>query len=388
MKSLLPARGLAAREIARHLEEVYVTSVIVEGLRRDHANRLARAFGRQGGFASVFPRRASTQAATVILSGTIRQFERLCKEAPGRTGVPEKIYRDVHSLLGSVANHSIPPITYQHKTLDFSQKTFVMGILNVTPDSFYDGGRFVDRNRAVEHALRMEEEGADIIDVGGESTRPGSMPVAPNLQRDRILPVIEDIRRRSDIWISVDTYSSEVARAAIDAGADMINDISGGRFDPDMPWLAAEKGVPIVAMHIRGTPRDMQLCPRYHALMVELRQYFETRLEAFEKAGVAREKVLIDPGIGFGKTIDHNLCILKRLHELRALGRPIVVGTSRKSFIGTILGRGPERRLWGTVAATAISCWNGAHVVRVHDVTEVKDAVTIVRAIREVRCPG
>jgi len=165
----------------------------------------------------------------------------------------------------------------------------------------------------------------------------------------------------------------------------MINDISGGRFDPEMPALAAEKGTPIIAMHIRGTPKDMQVAPRYRSLIPDLVEYFETCLERLVEAGVAREKVLIDPGIGFGKTVEHNLLILKGLGELKVLRRPIVLGVSRKSFIGTILGRDADERLWGTVAATVIGGWNGAHVVRVHDVAEVRDAVEMVRAVREVR---
>jgi dihydropteroate synthase len=387
-KSMVCARGIPPHEAERCLEEMYVTSVVVEEVEKGLAREVARTFAARGGFGRVLESEGSRgDSADLLLSGTLRHFRELCEASGGlmpgdcRAGV----YREVRRVLETIEGSPPPPVHYKHKKLEFSRKVHVMGVLNVTPDSFYDGGAYLDPSAAVEHALRMEQCGADIIDVGGESTRPGSDPVPPDVQRERVVPVIEGIRRNSDIWISVDTYSSEVARAAIEAGADMINDISGGRFDPEMPALAAEKGTPIIAMHIRGTPKDMQVAPRYRSLIPDLVEYFETCLERLVEAGVAREKVLIDPGIGFGKTVEHNLLILKGLGELKVLRRPIVLGVSRKSFIGTILGRDADERLWGTVAATVIGGWNGAHVVRVHDVAEVRDAVEMVRAVREVR---
>lgn len=387
-KSIVCARGIPPPEAERTIEEMYATSVFVEEVEKDLATEVAQAFGARGGLVRVLePRGSRGNAVDLLLSGTLRQFRELCEACGGLgpVGPHAGVYRDVHRMLETIEDTPPPPVYYKHKTLEFSRKVHVMGILNVTPDSFYDGGAYLDPSVAVEHALRMEQCGADIIDVGGESTRPGSDPVAPDVQRDRVVPVIEGIRRNSDIWISVDTYSSEVARAAIEAGADIINDISGGRFDPEMPALVAEKGTPIIVMHIRGTPKDMQVAPTYRSLIPDLVEYFETRLERLGEAGVAREKVLIDPGVGFGKTVEHNLLILKGLGELKVLRRPVVLGVSRKSFIGTILSREANERLWGTVGATVIGGWNGAHVVRVHDVAEVRDAVEMVRAVREVR---
>lgn len=260
-----------------------------------------------------------------------------------------------------------------------------MGVLNVTPDSFYDGGRYDAREQAVERALRMVEEGAGILDVGGESSRPGAGPVPAAEQMDRILQVIQAVRERWRGWISVDTCSSEVARAAVDQGADMINDISAGRMDPKMKEVAAEVGVPCILMHMKGTPRTMQDRPTYGSVVPEIIEYLEERITAWEDAGVSRDKVLVDPGIGFGKTVHHNLLILKHLGEFEVLGRPIVLGTSRKSFIGTLIDRDAENRLLGTLATVAIAAWNGADILRVHDVRETREVLTIVRAIKEAR---
>ncbi len=280
-----------------------------------------------------------------------------------------------------------PPvlITPQGKRMDFSDGPAVMGVLNVTPDSFYDGGRYDARDLAVERAWRMIEEGAAILDVGGESTRPGSDPVPAARQQERILPVIAAVRERWQGWISVDTCSSEVARAAVEAGADLINDISAGRLDSEMKTTAAELGVPCILMHMQGTPRTMQESPTYGNVVREIMEALAESIAVWEDAGVRRENLLVDPGIGFGKTLDHNLLILKHLSELRELGRPVVLGTSRKSFIGTLLDRDVDDRLVGTLATAAIGAWNGADVLRVHDVQETREVLTIVRAIKEAR---
>jgi dihydropteroate synthase len=277
------------------------------------------------------------------------------------------------------------PITYREKRLDLSNGPVLMGVLNVTPDSFYDGGRYDDRDRAVRRAFTLIEAGATILDVGGESTRPGSDSVPAEVQKERTLPVIEAVRERWDGWISVDTCSAEVARDAVEHGADMINDISAGRLDPGMREVAAEQGVPCVLMHMKGTPKTMQHLPTYTAVVPEIIEHLEESITGWERAGVCRDKILIDPGIGFGKTVNHNLLILKHLHELRVLGRPIVLGTSRKSFIGTLLHRDAEERLVGTLATAAIGAWNGADVLRVHDVQETREVVTIVRAVRSAQ---
>jgi len=277
------------------------------------------------------------------------------------------------------------PIAYRGKQIDVSDGPVVMGVLNVTPDSFYDGGRYGAREQAVERAWRMVEEGAAILDVGGESSRPGSDPVPASVQKERILPVIQAVRERWEGWISVDTCSSEVARAAVDQGADMINDISAGRLDPDIKEVAAELGVPCILMHMKGTPRTMQEEPVYGDVVAEIIEHLAERIAVWEDAGVARENILVDPGIGFGKTVDHNLLILKRLSELEVLGSPIVLGTSRKAFVGALLDRDLEGRLVGSLATVAIGAWNGADILRVHDVQETREVLTIVRAIKEAR---
>jgi dihydropteroate synthase len=260
-----------------------------------------------------------------------------------------------------------------------------MGVLNVTPDSFYDGGRYESRRKAVERAFRLVEEGAAILDVGGESTRPGSDPVPASVQKERTLPVIEAVRERWKGWISVDTCSGEVARSALEHGADMINDISAGRLDPGIREVAAAFGAPCVLMHMKGTPRTMQHQPTYGSVVREVIEYLEERINDWEEAGVSREQILIDPGIGFGKTVDHNLTVLKHLPEFRRLGRPIVLGTSRKSFIGTLLDRDADDRLLGTLATVAIGAWNGADILRVHDVQETREVLTMVHAIQSAR---
>ena len=260
-----------------------------------------------------------------------------------------------------------------------------MGVLNVTPDSFYDGGRYGAYEQAVERAWRMVEEGATLLDVGGESSRPGSDSVPPEVQKERILPVIRAVREGWQGWISVDTCSGEVARAAVDAGADIINDISAGRMDPDIIKVAAELGVPCILMHMKGTPKVMQDDPVYEDVVREIIEHLAERIAVWEDAGIAGEDLLVDPGIGFGKTVDHNLLILKHLRDFEVLGRPIVLGTSRKAFVGTLLDRDPEDRLVGTLATVAIGAWNGAHILRVHDVQETREVLTIVRAIKEAR---
>lgn len=274
-------------------------------------------------------------------------------------------------------------IKWANFTLDFDKKTYIMGILNVTPDSFSDGGVFFNEKKAIEHAVRLVEEGADIIDVGGESTRPGSEPVSVQEEIRRTIPVIEAIASKVKVPVSIDTYKSEVARHALDAGASIVNDISGLRFDPDMPKVVAEYGVPVIIMHIKGRPKDMQQNPVYEALIPEIMDYLRISIRLAEKFGISREMIIIDPGIGFGKTFEHNLQIIKNLKEFTKLGRPIAIGVSRKAFIGKILGDvPPSERLEGTAAAVAISIFNGANIVRVHDVKEIAKVAKVTDSIK------
>ncbi len=256
-----------------------------------------------------------------------------------------------------------------------------MGVLNVTPDSFSDGGRYLRADRALAHAEAMVEAGADLIDIGGESTKPGASPVPLDEELRRVIPVIEKVAARCRVPVSIDTSKAEVARRAIAAGAAMINDVTALRGDPAMAEVAAEAGVPVVLMHMRGRPETMQRRPRYRALMDELLRFFRERISAAVAAGIDRRRLLIDPGIGFGKTLAHNLEILQRLDVLTRLGRPILVGPSRKSFLGKLTGQSDDRRLEGTAAAVTASVLHGAHVVRVHDVAEMVRVVRVADAI-------
>lgn len=259
-----------------------------------------------------------------------------------------------------------------------------MGILNVTPDSFSDGGLYLKKEEAVAHAKSLAQQGADIIDVGGESTRPGSEPLPQEEELCRVIPVIKGIRKILSIPISIDTYKAKVAREALEVGANMVNDISALRFDDEMKEVVASYGVPVVLMHMQGTPKTMQQNPTYDDVVEDIIKFFQERIEAAVKAGIPEENIIIDPGIGFGKTLKHNLEILSRLEEFRILGRPILLGTSRKSFIGHLLNLPPSKRLEGTIASTVIGIMKGADIVRVHDVAEVKRAVEVADAIKRI----
>ncbi len=260
--------------------------------------------------------------------------------------------------------------------------TFIMGILNVTPDSFSDGGQFIKTDTAVNHALRMIEEGADIIDIGGESTRPGAEPVSPEDELHRVIPVIESIRAYSDICISIDTYKADVAEKAITSGADIINDISGLQFDNRMKDVARTAGVPVIIMHINGSPWDMQKNPHYDDLMQEIVVYFKERVEFCDRNGIKKENTILDPGIGFGKRLQDNFELLRELDQIKNLGFPVLAGPSRKSFIGIKLDLPADDRLEGTIASVTASILNGAKIVRVHDIKEIKRAAIIADEIR------
>lgn len=277
-------------------------------------------------------------------------------------------------------------LEWKNFCLDFSQRTHIMGVLNVTPDSFSDGGRYFDESSAIAHALRMTREGADILDIGGESSRPGAEPLPLKEELKRTIPVITRIAKEISIPISIDTYKAEVAQKALDAGASIVNDISGLRFDPEMARIVARYEVPVVIMHMKGTPRDMQKNPVYDDLIQEILDYLRKGIRTAEESGIAEERIIIDPGIGFGKTFAHNLQIIHKLHEFTRLGKPVLIGPSRKAFIGKILGDvPPDKRLEGTAAAVAISVMNGASLVRVHDVREMARVVKVADAIRRMR---
>ena len=256
----------------------------------------------------------------------------------------------------------------------------VMGVVNVTPDSFSDGGRFLDADAAIAHGDRLAQEGADILDVGGESTRPGAEPVGEREELARVVPVLDGLAASSGAALSIDTSKVGVARAAIEAGATVVNDVTAFRAEPGLAALVAERGVRCCLMHMLGDPRTMQKSPRYGDVVAEVKAFLEERMAFAVTEGVAEERILLDPGIGFGKTLEHNLELLRRLDELVAIGRPVVVGTSRKSFLGAITGREVGERLPGTIAANVLALERGATVFRVHEVAPLRDALQVALA--------
>lgn len=268
---------------------------------------------------------------------------------------------------------------------DLEGRVLVVGVVNVTPDSFSDGGRFFDPDAAASHALRLAKEGADLVDIGGESSRPGAEPVPAEEELRRVLPVIERLRGRLGVPMSVDTTKAAVAEAALQAGAQIVNDISALRADPGMARVVAGHGALVVLMHMQGTPRTMQLAPHYQDVVREVRSFLAERIEAAAAVGIDRDLVAVDPGIGFGKTVEHNLDLLRRLDELGELGRPILVGPSRKSFLGAVLGLPVAERLEATLAACAVAVARGADMVRVHDVAPVRRAVDLAVRLRARR---
>ena len=275
-------------------------------------------------------------------------------------------------------------VQFKEKRMNLSSRTHIMGALNVTPDSFSDGGKFLKLEDAVRQGMKMAVEGADIIDVGGESTRPGSDPVSIQEELARVIPVIRSLSKRIDVPISIDTYKAKVAKEALDTGAQMINDISALRFDPEMKKVACEFEAPIVLMHIKGTPKNMQKDPWYEDVISEITEYLRQSIQMAQKAGIDKEKIIIDPGIGFGKRLEDNLNVLKNLKKFSILECPILIGCSRKSFIGKILDLPIDERLEGSLASLAVAVMNGANIVRVHDVKESKRVVRLVDAILNV----
>ncbi|RUR72471.1 dihydropteroate synthase [Chlorogloeopsis fritschii PCC 6912] len=280
-------------------------------------------------------------------------------------------------------NFAMPSnLTIRDRTFEWGRRTYLMGVLNVTPDSFSDGGEFHSTAAALAQAQALQAAGADIIDVGGQSTRPGAEQITVSEELDRVLPVIQLLRQKITLPISVDTTRAEVAKAAIQVGADIVNDISGGTFDPEMLPAVAKLNVPIIIMHIRGNPQTMQKITDYQNLMEEISNFLARQIAAATAAGIDSEKIIIDPGIGFAKNYEQNLEIFRRLPELRKLNCPILVGPSRKSFIGRILDQpDPKARVWGTAAACCAAIFTGADILRVHDVHEMRDVCLVADAI-------
>ena len=275
--------------------------------------------------------------------------------------------------------------SFQNWCLNPKRKTLVMGIVNVTPDSFSAGGKFFSPQDAINHASKLIDQGADIIDIGGESTRPGAEQISESEELKRVIPVIEKIRTDNPtILISIDTTKASVAKHAVEAGADIINDVSGLSFDNNMIDTVARLNIPIIIMHMKGNPRNMQLNPRYKDIINEILDFFKKKIKIAIQSGINRKMIILDPGIGFGKTVQHNFELLSRLNELNVLELPIMIGPSRKSFIGITLDLPPDDRIEGTAAAVSAGVMNGASIVRVHDVKSMKRVVKIIDEIRNI----
>ncbi len=277
-------------------------------------------------------------------------------------------------------------LRFPRKDYDLTQRTLIMGALNVTPDSFSDGGVFLEKSKAIAQGLQLTRAGADILDIGGESTRPGAQILEEAEEIRRVIPVIQELKREIDIPISIDTRKAGVAEKALDAGAEMVNDVSALRFDPRMAEVVRTWRVPVVLMHMRGEPANMQVNPHYDDLIGEILEFLKERIADAESRGISPEQIVVDPGIGFGKSLEaqHNLILLKHLNRFQVLEKPLLVGTSRKAFIGRILDLPPQEREEGTMATVAVAVLQGANIVRVHEVQRLRRVVQVVDAI--MRC--
>jgi dihydropteroate synthase len=345
------------------------------------ANILKQEFLSAGGDVALSKDVASFKAekTDAILIGTRKVYNRVLEKL---SLMPYFGLKEIKTALENyLKKGGLPAFELRGRIFDFSKDKFIMGILNVTPDSFSDGGKFYNIDSALKHAEEMVNEGADIIDVGGESTRPYAETVPLEEKLRRVIPVIEAIRKKfPQIPISIDTYKSKVAEESLNAGADIINDISGLRFDKKMVDVAKKFNSPVVVMHIKGTPKDMQKNPEYKDLLRELLEYFEERIDTLKRNGI--EKIIIDPGIGFGKTREQNLEIINRLHEFSMFNLPILIGVSRKSFIGLTLDRPVSERLYGTLASNMFALIKGASILRVHDILPHRDIIKMYKEIK------
>ena len=354
----------------------------VEGIPPRTANLLKQEMLSLGGDAALNGRGLDCSAkwTDAILMGTQKQFEKLIlklDQYPALQLLSQPLKETLRNI--SKAHYTI---RCRKRTFTLGRRTLLMAILNITPDSFSDGGLYFDKDKAITQGLRMVEEGADILDIGGESTKPGSKPLGLEEELHRVIPVIESLAKKLDVPISIDTYKSAVAQKAIEAGAEMVNDISGLHFDQNLAEVVAKEDTPLVLMHMRGTPETMQKDVHYDSLFSEILQYLKDSIQRAESAGSDPEQIIIDPGIGFGKTVEDNLLIIKNLSEFRVLGKPILLGTSRKSFIGKILNAEVGERIEGSLASIAIGVLNGAHIIRCHDVPQAKKAIAVADAIR------
>ncbi|MFH1422203.1 MAG: dihydropteroate synthase [Planctomycetota bacterium] len=319
-------------------------------------------------------------ASDVILSGSKKQLELLKDNLKNENNNLSELGKEIIQVTEHYSRNSFN-IDYSGGSLKITNRPLIMGVINITPDSFFDGGDFYSTEHAIEHGIKLVEAGADILDVGGESTRPGAEEVSVTEELNRVIPVIGPLTEKSTVPISIDTYKAEVALEAIAAGAKIVNDVTGLYGHRAMAEVVAEKNVPVILMHMKGTPKNMQAAPKYKNLISEIMARIRQSIELAKSCGINFEKTIIDPGIGFGKTLEHNLEIIDRLNELKSIGRPILIGTSRKSFIGKILDQPPKERLLGTAASVAAAVLKGANILRVHDVAEIKDVLSIISCI-------
>ncbi|RKH02878.1 dihydropteroate synthase [Corallococcus carmarthensis] len=380
--------NLSARNREHLTRELGYAHVLITGGRPSYEEELVPPYGskEREKLPTWTPGGHLDHPGEVLLSGSRQQFDRLislARKSPRTDGLA----RVLEEVLSPAP---MPALTLSGRRFEWGTRTYLMGVVNVTPDSFSDGGRFPDASSAVEHALKLVDAGADILDVGGESTRPGSLPVSVDEELSRILQVVEGIKRRSTVPISVDTMKAAVAKEALKAGAHLINDVTGFHSDPALAGVVAAAGAACCLMHTQGMPKTMQQAPQYADVVGEVMDYLEEGMFQATEAGIPRERILVDPGIGFGKTLEHNLFLLRRLEELRGLGQPLLVGTSRKSFLGKLTGgKGPQERLAATLGSVAaMAVLGGADVVRVHDVAEARDALAVADAIRGARGGG
>jgi len=359
-------------------------NIRIEGVSCRAANIIKQEMLAVGGDAAVARGTVacSIPATDVILMGTPKQLRKFAEKITRQPFGLALLAVSVARFLENINNQSLVLKTAR-RDIALGDRTLIMGIVNVTPDSFSDGGRYLATDQAIAHALRLVDEGADILDFGGESSRPGALPVSPEEELARLIPVMEAVAKRVDTPLSVDTTKAAVARAALDAGAEIVNDISSMRFDDKMPAVIAGKGAAVVLMHMRGTPRDMQAGDlNYASLWGEILRFLEKRIDAAQKDGIGERQIVVDPGLGFGKSAEDNLKILRELRECRILGVPVLVGPSRKAFIGRITGGTPAERTEGTAAAVTAAIMNGADIVRVHDVGIMKKAAAVADAVK------
>ena len=377
----LYARGADAEAVQHVVARGLGRAMLVGPLLLEQAQAL-REQARQAGALAALTRvagRSDPARVEVVIMGPVEALRRVAAAAKGDAGA---------GMSAALEAYLAPPVRVlrcRGREIALGERTIVMGILNLTPDSFSGDGLAGNVSLAVERARQMVEDGAHVLDVGGESTRPGAEPVGLEGELARVLPVIERLTAELDVPVSIDTYKSAVAREALARGAAIVNDISGLHADEDMAKTAADAGAAVIVMHIQGTPRDMQANPRYADVIGEISDYLAEGIARAEAAGIARDQIVVDPGIGFGKKLEHNLEILRRLREFRSLGCPVLVGTSRKSMIGAILDLPPDQRVEGTAATVALAIAAGADMVRVHDVKEMARVARVADAIVRVR---